>query len=262
MRFFGIPLRVLAPLLRLPHSKMSQNLTLYTAKVCPYAHRVELVLSEAQANYERFEIDLKNKPEWYAPKVNPASKVPAVAYGGPKVPADEPSPESTKIAESLVLLEFIADLYPNANLLPKDPVLRAKARFFIDAVSVKFNPAYFAYVIRENGILENLIKAFEDIQALLPPTGFAIGEWSIADAALVPFVARLFVALENDTGAFAVGEGPKALEVITTSPKLVRFQKYWQDASSRSNFTATFDKEYITTFYKKRYADANRAAKV
>jgi glutathione S-transferase len=65
------------------------------------ASQAEIALAHAKADYKRFEIDLQNKPEWYAPKVNPASKVPAVAYGGPDVAPDQPSPESTKIAESL-----------------------------------------------------------------------------------------------------------------------------------------------------------------
>lgn len=37
--------------------------------------QVELALAEAKADYKRFDVDLQNKPEWYAPKVNPASKV-------------------------------------------------------------------------------------------------------------------------------------------------------------------------------------------
>ncbi|KAG6805318.1 hypothetical protein H0H93_005077, partial [Arthromyces matolae] len=70
----------------------------------------EIALAESGLEFTRFEIDLQNKPEWYATRVNPASKVPAIAYGGPAVAPDDPSPESTKLAESLVLLEFIADL--------------------------------------------------------------------------------------------------------------------------------------------------------
>jgi len=37
--------------------------------------QTEIALAEAGVPYKRYEIDLKNKPEWYAPKVNPASKV-------------------------------------------------------------------------------------------------------------------------------------------------------------------------------------------
>jgi len=239
---------------------MPETLTLYTAKVCPYAHRVELALAEANAEFKRFEIDLGNKPEWYAPKVNPASKVPAVAFGGPEVPADQPSPDSTKIAESLVLLEFVADLFPQSNILPNDPVLRAKARFFIDAVGTKFNPAYFAYVVTGKGSQADLIKAFKDIQALLPETGYAVGEWSIADAAIAPFIARLFVALETDHGLYAVGEGPKTLELIKTSPELNRVQKYIQDITTRKSFVDTFDTSVIKNSLTKRFANATRAS--
>ncbi|THH20033.1 hypothetical protein EUX98_g8658 [Antrodiella citrinella] len=239
---------------------MPETLTLYTAKVCPYAHRVELALAEAKAQFQTFEVDLQNKPVWYAPQVNPASKVPAIAYGGPEVPPEQPSPDSTKIAESLVLLEFVADIFPESNILPKDPVARAKVRFFIDAVGNKFNPAYFGYVVTGKGTQADLIKGFKDIQALLPETGFAVGEWSIADAAIAPFIARLFVALENDFGLYAVGEGPKTLELIKTSPELKRIQTYIDDITARKSFTDTFVPSIIKNSLIKRFANATRAS--
>ena len=37
-------------------------------------------MAEAKAKFTRYEIDLQNKPEWYAPKVNPASKVMCLFY--------------------------------------------------------------------------------------------------------------------------------------------------------------------------------------
>lgn len=37
--------------------------------------KTEIALAEAHAKFTRYEIDLFNKPEWYAPQVNPASKV-------------------------------------------------------------------------------------------------------------------------------------------------------------------------------------------
>ncbi|ELU43933.1 Glutaredoxin domain-containing protein [Rhizoctonia solani AG-1 IA] len=111
---------------------MPETLTLYSSEICPFAQRTVIALQEAKADYTLYEIDLANKPDWYAPKVNPASKgvstIPAIAYGGPKVDPANPSPESIKLAESLVLLEFIADLYPNSGLLSTNPVERAQAR--------------------------------------------------------------------------------------------------------------------------------------
>jgi glutathione S-transferase len=40
--------------------------------------QVELALQEAKADMTRYEIDLQNKPDWYASRVNPASKVRAL----------------------------------------------------------------------------------------------------------------------------------------------------------------------------------------
>jgi len=230
--------------------------TLYTNKVSPFGHSVELALKEANAEFTRFEIDFSNKPEWFASTVNPTGKIPVIAYGGPEVPADQPSPESTKIAESLVLLEFVSDLYPSANLLPKDPVLRAKARFIINVVSTKFFPAFLSFYILGNGPFENLVRAFEEIQALLPATGFAVGEWSIADAAFVPFVARLLSGLKVDLGGFPAGEGPRALKSIQESPKFERFNRYWKDVTARRSFVETFDEDYMVLAAKKKWAES------
>jgi hypothetical protein len=69
--------------------------------MCPFAHRVscfdiggklrlnisqvEIALAEANASFSCFEIeDLRNKPQWYIEKVNPASQVHTHAAAGPQ----------------------------------------------------------------------------------------------------------------------------------------------------------------------------------
>ncbi|RPD55575.1 glutathione S-transferase [Lentinus tigrinus ALCF2SS1-7] len=237
---------------------MPERITLYTAKICPFAQRAEIALAEAKAEFKRYEIDLQNKPEWYAPKVNPASKVPAIAYGGPDVPPDQPSPESVKIAESLVLVEFIADLFPSSGILPKDPVKRAQARFFIEGVSSKFIPAWFGFQMR-NAPAEDVYKALEYLQSLLPESGFAVGEFSAADIAIAPFLARARVSLLNEIGAFPEGEGKKVYAEITGS-KFARFAKYQEDLFNRESFKATFDEAYVTEAFRKRFANLRDSA--
>ncbi|KAF8067488.1 hypothetical protein FPV67DRAFT_1561892 [Lyophyllum atratum] len=227
----------------------SKQLTLYTAKVCPYAHRVEIALEEAELEYTRYEIDLQNKPEWYAPQVNPASKVPAIAYGGPPTDPSKPSPESEKIAESLVLLEFVVDI--SGKLLPTDPVLRAKARFFIDAVSNHLTTAFGACVLRGEPV-EKVLAGIEKIQTLLPSEGFAIGpEFTIADASIAPFLARIEVVLKNDFGSYEEGTGLKAYETLTNDPKFARYHKYFSDIKARDSFKKTWDEGVVF----KRFAD-------
>ncbi|KAJ7484166.1 glutathione S-transferase [Mycena latifolia] len=212
---------------------MPEQITLYTAKMCPFAHRAELALAEAKADYSRFKIDLANKPEWYAPTVNPASKVPAIAYGGPHVSPDQPSPESEKIAESLILVEFIADLFPESGLLPKDPVQRAQARFFIDT---SFDACW---------------AGLDALQALLPADKtYAIGdEYTAADIAVTPFLARMEVALKNDIGAYKPGEGIKAAEYFFSDARFARLVKYFETIKARESFGATFDVGYIKEKY-------------
>ncbi|KAI1784651.1 glutathione S-transferase C-terminal-like protein [Ganoderma leucocontextum] len=234
---------------------MPERITLYTAKICPFAQRTEIALHEAKANFVRHEIDLQNKPEWYAPKVNPASKVPAIAYGGPETASDDPSPQSTKLAESLILVEFVADLFPAANLLPADPIARAQARFFIDAVGTKFTPAWFAY-LQGKGTLDALYDAASFLQGLLPPTGYAVGAYSVADVAITPFLARARVALLNELGAYPEGEGKKVLQTLTSGEgKFARFGKYFNDVLARESFKATFDEAYVTERYKARFGN-------
>ncbi|KAJ7677208.1 glutathione S-transferase [Mycena rosella] len=234
---------------------MPEQITLYTAKICPFAHRVELALAESKLGYNRFEIDLSKKPEWYAPKVNPASKVPAIAYGGPQVPPDQPSPDSTKLAESLILVEFVADLAPAAALLPADPVQRAQARFFIDTVSTKFLPAYMGPLARGESF-EPFWAALDSLQALLPADKpFVVGDqYTAADIAITPFLARMEVSLKNDIGAYKAGEGTKAAEYFFESGRFARLVKYFDALKARESFKATFDADYIKEKYGARFA--------
>lgn len=163
-----------------------------------------------------------------------------MTYGGPKVPADQPSPESIKLNESLVLVEFVADLFPESSILPKDPVKRAKARLFIDAIKNKLGATHGVLTSGENP--EVLVEVLEHLQSLLPPEGFAIGEFSAADIALAPALGRLKIRLANDLGGWPAGSGtgPRILQLLQ-QPKLARFQKYWADLEARPSYKATFD---------------------
>ncbi|KAG2358597.1 glutathione S-transferase C-terminal-like protein [Suillus spraguei] len=219
-----------------------EQITLYTAKVCPYAQRTEIALAEAGASFKRYEIDLTNKPEWYAPKVNRASKVPAIAYGGPDVAPENPSPESTKLAESLILVEFIGDLYPSSNILPTDPVLRAKARFFIEIVSTKFSPNFMKFVSgNSEGTHTVLLSGVDAIQDILPDGAkYAVGDqFTIADIAFVPFWARLNLLVQKGIGAYTDEERKNFLKGLE-DPKYTKFNGYVQRLLARESFKSTF----------------------
>ena len=182
-----------------------------------WASQVRIALDEVGARYKIHEFSQKgNKPEWYY-TINPLGKVriafdpcgksrdspliagqiPAITYGGPDVPPDQPSSESEKLTESLALLEFVADIHPESNLLPADPVLRAKARrviaYYENYVHDAFKAAFFLAQPTES-----VLQAVEKFQSVLHPTEFAIGEFSIADCAVGPWLARLMLFLRKN----------------------------------------------------------------
>lgn len=229
---------------------MSEQLTLYLHKLSPYSQKVELALIEANAPYRGHHVDLSNKPEWFTSKVNPVGKVPTVAYGGPTVDPENPSPLSAKISESNVILEFLADLYPDSGLLPKDLVMRAKVRFFVDATTKNVEGPFYDFLLGR-GSYENVLKGVEVVQELLEEgRDFAVGDhYTIADACISPCVARLKVVTETDTGKFPVGMGSKLGEELK-GPKFAKFTKYTDRMLERPSFKQTYDKEGVIAYFK------------
>jgi glutathione S-transferase len=115
-------------------------------------------------------------------------------------------------------------------------VLRAKARFFAETVTSKFTSAYQSAVAR--GVdPEPILSA---IEAIPEKEGYAIGKWSIADAAVTPFFARAEVLLKNDIGKYDVGKGKAVWAKVEEDSKYARFRKYLADVKERDSFKETF----------------------
>ncbi|KAF8647238.1 hypothetical protein AX16_006830, partial [Volvariella volvacea WC 439] len=125
---------------------------------------------------------------------------------------------------------------------PTDPVLAAKARFFIHAVSTKLTPAYISVIARGEDP-KVLLDELEAIQALLPKSEpgreqYAIvDQWTIADAA--------FGVMKKDWGG-------GAYKVLSTDEKFERIREYMRISRERESFRASFDEAYILEVSSKR----------
>ncbi|BAZ83517.1 glutathione S-transferase family protein [Sphaerospermopsis kisseleviana CS-549] len=105
------------------------DIKIYSAVVCPYAHRTRLVLQEKGIDFDLIEIDLQNKPEGFT-KVSPYGKVPAITHG------------ENRIWESAVINEYLDEVFPNPPLLPSNPIAKAQARIWIDFANTRLVPAF------------------------------------------------------------------------------------------------------------------------
>ncbi|WP_373540025.1 glutathione S-transferase family protein [Chamaesiphon sp.] len=97
---------------------MSQ-IQLYSAVLCPFAHRVRLTLQVKGVPFESIEIDPQNKPTNFL-EISPYGKVPVLKHG------------DNRVWESAIVNEYLEETFPDPPLLPTDPMQRAQARIWIN----------------------------------------------------------------------------------------------------------------------------------
>ncbi|KAK9725573.1 hypothetical protein RND81_05G154200 [Saponaria officinalis] len=99
-------------------TKMENGVKLFGVWGCPFSTRVEIALQMKGIRYEFVQEDMNNKSEELL-KYNPITKkIPVFVHNG------------QPIIESIVILEYIDDIWKDNPLLPVDPYQRAQARFW------------------------------------------------------------------------------------------------------------------------------------
>jgi glutathione S-transferase len=104
---------------------MSSRLKLISHKLCPYVQRAVIALTEKGVAFERIDVDLANKPDWFL-KISPLGRTPVLQVG------------DTAIFESAVILEYLEETEPKP-LHPADPLRRAEHRGWIEFGSAVLN---------------------------------------------------------------------------------------------------------------------------
>jgi glutathione S-transferase len=152
-------------------------ITLYDAARCPYCARVRIVLAEKGVEPDVVEIDLSDRPGWLYEK-NPRGKVPVLEEDGWALP------------ESVVIMEFLEERYPEPPLLPPDPADRAAVRLLVFRDEELTDP-YYALRRGEEGAHEEFDAALGRLDAALAGRPYLGGmEYSLADIAYVPWLLR------------------------------------------------------------------------
>ncbi len=163
-------------------------------------------------------------PNWKAvvSQYTPAGKVPALVDG------------DVRVWETLAMIEYVAELYPQLAIWPKDPAARAMARAISSEMHAGFGALRNAcpmnlgkkHFAKERGksIADNVERVCELWKTAHGTFGaggqFLFGEFSAADAMYAPLATRLVTySISVDV------ESQKYIDAIYALPAFVDWQK-------------------------------------
>jgi glutathione S-transferase len=170
------------------------RLMLVSHALCPYVQRAAIVLAEKGASFERREVDLADKPEWFG-AISPLGKTPVLLV------------DATPVFESAVICEYLDDTIA-PRLHPADPLRRAQHRAWIEFASVLLDDIAGLYNAPDAAALvarrDRLAVRFARVEAALSDGPYFGGAaFGLVDAAFAP-VFRYFDVIDplRDFGIF------------------------------------------------------------
>jgi len=190
------------------------------------AYRVRIALNLKGVSYDTIPIHLQKegginrKPEFRA--INPHMRLPALRLDSGDV-----------LIQSLAIIEYLDDIYPQPPLLPRDPIAKAKVRAIAEVIACDIHPLNnigpLRYLKNVLGQDQSKIDAwyhhwihdgFQAIEEMISPGPYTFGsEVTLADICLVPQVynaRRLKTPLDKY---------PKIVAVDAACNKLAAFDK-------------------------------------
>lgn len=225
MKFIFDPAKLLffpgnqAPLLKWQQKIM---MTLYSGTSCPFSQRCRIVLHEKGMDFQVIDVDMHNKPEDLA-AINPYNKVPALIE------------RDLVLYEANIINEYIDERFPHPQLMPADPVMRARARLLLH----NFEQELFAEIEKlESGTQKVADKArveirdnLSQIAPIFAKQKYMLGEeFSMLDVAIAPLLWRLDhygIQLPKQTApllkyAERLFSRPAFIDALTPSERVMR----------------------------------------
>lgn len=156
---------------------------LYSGSVDPFSHRCRIVLYEKGMDFEVIDVDLANKTEDLA-VLNPYGSVPVLVE------------RDLVLSEANIINEYIDERFPHPQLMPADPVMRARARLFL----YSFEKDLFSHIkdleSTDEVVANKARKTIRDNLTQLVPIfskqNYLLGdEYSMLDVAVTPLLWRL-----------------------------------------------------------------------
>ncbi|MBR6027374.1 MAG: glutathione S-transferase N-terminal domain-containing protein [Neisseriaceae bacterium] len=200
-------------------------MVLYSGITCPFSHRCRIVLYEKGMDFEIKDVDVFNKPEDLV-DLNPYNQVPVLVE------------RDLKLYESNIINEYIDERFPHPQLMPGDPVIRARARLFL----FQMEKELFRHVQTLENTDSSNQKAHDEarqairegltfMSSLFVKNKFALGNtFSMVDVTIAPLLWRLdHYGIQLDNSALHILKYGERLfqreafiEALTPSEKAMR----------------------------------------
>ncbi len=194
------------------------KLTLISHHLCPFVQRAAIALLEKDVPFERRNIDLGNKPDWFL-QLSPLGKVPLLLVD-----------DDTVLFESAAIAEYINDL-TGATLLASEALTRSHQRAWIEFASTTIGTIGKLYTAPDIDAFDSARATLSDKWRLLENAleenlgngpYFSGENFSLVDAAFAP-VFRYFDVIEtlSDIDFFADVPNLRAWRnVLATRPSV------------------------------------------
>jgi maleylpyruvate isomerase len=168
------------------------------------SHRVRIALGLKQLAFEYVAVDISRGAQHAEAHLarNPSAQVPALEI-------TEDGGERRTLTQSLPILEYLEDRWPEPPILPRDPYLRARARILAEIVNSGIQPL-------QNLSTTNRVKAF----------GGDPAEW--ARGFVASGLAAFARAAAETAGAFCVGDAPTIADCCLV-PQLASARRFGVD---------------------------------
>lgn len=161
----------------------SAMMNLYSGTTDPFSHRCRIVLYEKGMDFQVVDVDLFNKPEDIA-VINPYNRVPVLVD------------RDLVLYESNIINEYIDERFPHPQLMPPDPIMRAKARQLLHTLEHELFSHIEALEKNQKAAADKARAQVRDQLMQLVPLfakqKYMLGdEFSMLDVAIAPLLWRL-----------------------------------------------------------------------
>jgi glutathione S-transferase len=159
------------------------DLTLISHPLCPFVQRAAIVLLEKGVPFERVNIDLSVKPNWFM-ALSPTGKVPVLKVR-------QLNGAEAILFESVVICEYLNETLGGAAMYPDDALLRARHRAWIEFATQTFTEGWQFLHAKDMATADARRAAFRDrlskIEAELGDGPYFAGaDFGLVDAVYAP----------------------------------------------------------------------------